>query len=66
LENSLLDSAVLYQRLGQCGLITRLCDSFYDLPRGRFLRVAVKTEVENNFFAESFADICADLLRRAA
>jgi len=66
LEDSLLDSALLHQRLGQRGLVTRLCDSFYDLPKGRFLRVAVKSETDNNLFAEAFVDICADLLRRAA
>lgn len=66
LADSLLDSSTLYQQLGQRGLITRRCDSFYDLPRGRFLRVAVKSESDNNFLAESLSEICADLMRRAA
>ncbi len=54
------DSATLYHRLGQRGLIVRRCDSFHGLPKGRFIRVAVKTEHDNNLLVSALEEICRE------
>ncbi len=66
----LLDSSVdalrVYQELGRRGLLVRVCDSFHSMPTGRFIRVAVRTEEENNRLAQELASICIARNRRAA
>ncbi len=65
LESS-LDAWHLYRELGSHGLLVRVCDSFQGMPKGRFIRVAVRTEDENNRLARELASICIERNRRAA
>jgi adenosylcobyric acid synthase len=52
-----LSAAHIYRELGRRGLLVRVCDSFYAMPRGRFIRIAVRTEPENNRLAGAFRDL---------
>jgi threonine-phosphate decarboxylase len=61
-----LDARSIYQALGRRGLLVRVCDSFYGMPAGRFIRVAVRSEAENNRLAEELETICAGAVRKAA
>ncbi len=66
LLDSSLDASRIYRELGRRGLLVRVCDSFYGMPKGRFIRLAVRTEEENNVLARELTAICIALKRRAA
>lgn len=55
LEDAVLDSSNLFHRMALGGYLVRVCDSFYGLRTGGFLRLAVRTDEENTKFAEVFA-----------
>lgn len=42
-----LNASELFDALARRGFLVRVCDSFHGLARGRFVRVAVRTEKEN-------------------
>jgi threonine-phosphate decarboxylase len=65
LELAGLDPEAVEERLGRMGLLVRLCDSFYGMPKGRFLRVAVKTAEENERLVDALAECCAALRKEA-
>ena len=52
-----LSAAHVYRELGRRGLLVRVCDSFYAMSKGRFIRIAVRTEPENNRLAEAIRDL---------
>jgi threonine-phosphate decarboxylase len=58
LTDSSLDADRIYFELGRRGILVRVCDSFYGIPKGRFLRVAVRTAPENQKFTDALSDIC--------
>jgi hypothetical protein len=60
------DASRVYRELGRRGLLVRVCDSFHGMPKGRFIRVAVRTEEDNHLLARELAAICVALNRRAA
>jgi threonine-phosphate decarboxylase len=66
LLDSSLDASRVCRELGRRGLLVRVCDSFHGIPKGRFIRVAVRTEEDNNLLARELAAICIALNRRAA
>ena len=66
LLDPLLDASRVYRELGRRGLLVRVCDSFHGMPKGRFIRVAVRTEEDNHLLARELAAICVALNRRAA
>jgi threonine-phosphate decarboxylase len=49
----------IYFELGCRGILVRVCDSFYGMPKGRFLRVAVRTASENERLVGLLSVICA-------
>jgi threonine-phosphate decarboxylase len=51
----------IYAELGCRGILVRVCDSFYGIPKGRFLRVAVRTASENQRLVGVLSEICASL-----
>ena len=61
-----LHASRVYRELGRRGFLVRVCDSFHGMPKGRFLRLAVRTEEENNLLAQELSAICIALNRRAA
>ena len=61
-----LDATRLYVELGRRGILVRVCDSFYGIPKDRFLRVAVRSALENNRFVDTLYAVCAKLIGRAA
>lgn len=61
-----LDAARIYTELGRRGILVRVCDSFYGMPKNRFLRVAVRSASENNQFLDALFAVCANLIGRAA
>ncbi len=65
LELAGLDPDAVEERLGRMGLLVRLCDSFYGMPKRRFLRVAVKSPEENARFVDALAECCAALRKEA-
>jgi threonine-phosphate decarboxylase len=66
LLDSSLEASRIYRELGRRGLLVRVCDSFHGMPKGRFIRVAVRTEKQNSRLARELAAICIALNRRAA
>jgi threonine-phosphate decarboxylase len=56
-----LQAEQIYFELGCRGILVRVCDSFYGMPKGRFLRVAVRTASENQRLVEVLSEICAAL-----
>ena len=66
LLDSSLDAWRIYRELGRRGLLVRVCDSFHGIPKGRFIRIAVRTEENNKLLARELAAICSALNRRAA
>jgi threonine-phosphate decarboxylase len=66
LVDGALEACSLYQRLGRCGLLIRVCDSFRGLAKGRFIRLSVRTMSENSRLAAELSTVCAELIRRAA
>jgi histidinol-phosphate/aromatic aminotransferase/cobyric acid decarboxylase-like protein len=61
-----LDAGNLYGELGHRGLLVRVCDSFRGMPRGRFLRVAVRTAMENERLVRELRALCEQKVRRFA
>jgi threonine-phosphate decarboxylase len=61
-----LDAVRIYTELGRRGLLVRVCDSFYGMPKNRFLRVAVRSASENYQFVDALFAVCANLIGRAA
>jgi threonine-phosphate decarboxylase len=59
LTDSSLDADRIYFELGSRGILVRVCDSFYGMPKGRFLRVALRTALENQRLADLLSAICA-------
>jgi threonine-phosphate decarboxylase len=59
LVNSTLDAYKIYLELAGRGVLVRTCDSFYGMPKGRFLRVAVRTAPENERLTEALATVCS-------
>ena len=55
------DANRVYVELGCRGILVRTCDSFYGMPKGRFLRVAVRTASENQRLVDLLSEICAAL-----
>ena len=55
------DANRVYVELGCRGILIRTCDSFYGMPKGRFLRVAVRTASENQRLVGLLSEICAAL-----
>lgn len=49
----------IYFELGCRGILVRTCDSFYGMPKGRFLRIAVRTASENQRLVSLLSVICA-------
>ena len=58
------DANQVYFELGCRGILARTCDSFYGMPKGRFLRVAVRTASENQRLVDALTEICAGLRSR--
>jgi threonine-phosphate decarboxylase len=56
----------IYAELGCRGILVRVCDSFYGMPKGRFLRVAVRTASENQRLVDVLSAICGALTGRTA
>ena len=54
-----LSADQIYFELGCRGILVRTCDSFYGMPKGRFLRVAVRTASENERLVSLLSAICA-------
>lgn len=54
-----LDADTLYQRLGKRGFLVRVCDSFHGMPPGRFIRLAVRSDEENERFVKELATVCS-------
>jgi threonine-phosphate decarboxylase len=55
------DANRIYVELGCRGILVRTCDSFYGMPKGRFLRVAVRTASENQRLVDLLSEICSAL-----
>jgi threonine-phosphate decarboxylase len=53
------DANQIYFELGRYGILVRICDSFYGMPKGRFLRVAVRAGSENERLVDLLSVICA-------
>ena len=61
-----LNAARLYAKLGEQGILIRVCDSFYGMPQGRFIRVAVRTMAENQRFLEALRIVLEQIREEAA
>ncbi len=66
LLGSFLDASCVYRELGSRGLLVRVCDSFHGMPKGRFIRIAVRTEEENDLLGRELDAICIAPDQRAA
>jgi threonine-phosphate decarboxylase len=66
LVSKLLDAGSLYEELGRRGLLVRVCDSFRGMPRGRFVRLAVRTATENERLVRELTAMCGKRIRRIA
>ena len=66
LVSHLLDAGNLYEELGRRGLLVRVCDSFRGMPRGRFLRVAVRAAADNERLVRELTSLCDQKMRRFA
>jgi threonine-phosphate decarboxylase len=66
LVDELLQAGTLYKELGHRGLLVRVCDSFRGMARGRFVRIAVRTAVENDRLARELSALCESKIRRVA
>ncbi len=54
------EAGVLVDKLARGGLVTRLCDDFRGLEKGRFLRIAVRKPDENERLVKKFRGLLAD------
>jgi threonine-phosphate decarboxylase len=61
-----LEAGNLYEELGRRGLLVRVCDSFRGMPRGRFVRLAVRTAIENDRLVRELSALCEQKIRRVA
>jgi threonine-phosphate decarboxylase len=66
LTDPLFEANRIYAELGCRGILVRVCDSFYGMPKGRFLRVAVRTASENQRLVGLLSEICGALRGRTA
>jgi threonine-phosphate decarboxylase len=66
LISELLEAGNLYKELGRRGLLVRVCDSFRGMPRGRFVRLAVRTAIENDRLVRELSALCEQKVRRVA
>jgi threonine-phosphate decarboxylase len=66
ITDSAFNADQIYVELGSQGLLVRTCDSFYGMPKGRFLRVAVRTAPENQRFVDTLSKICVALSGQVA
>jgi threonine-phosphate decarboxylase len=66
LISELLEAGNLYEELGRRGLLVRVCDSFRGLARGRFMRLAVRTAIENDRLVRELSALCEQKIRRVA
>jgi threonine-phosphate decarboxylase len=66
LISELLDAGNLYKELGRRGLLVRVCDSFRGMSRGRFVRLAVRTAIENERLVRELTAVCEQKIRRVA
>jgi threonine-phosphate decarboxylase len=66
LTDSALGAEQIYAALGYQGILVRTCDSFYGMPKDRFLRVAVRTVSENQRFVDVLSKICPALSGQVA
>ena len=66
LVNESLQAGTLYKKLAHRGLLVRVCDSFCGMARGRFIRIAVRTAVENDRLVSELSTLCEDQIRRVA
>jgi threonine-phosphate decarboxylase len=58
LTNRSFDADRIYVELGRRGILVRVCDSFYEMPKGRFVRVAVRTAEENARLLSALSTVC--------
>ena len=58
LTDPAFDADRIYVGLGCRGILVRVCDSFYGMPKGRFLRVAVRTAEENRRLVDTLSTVC--------
>jgi threonine-phosphate decarboxylase len=66
LVSELLEAGNLYEELGRRRLLVRVCDSFRGMPRARFVRVAVRTAMENDRLVRELRALCELKIRRIA
>jgi threonine-phosphate decarboxylase len=66
LTDSSLEATHIYSELGRRGILVRTCDSFYGMPKGRFIRVAVRTAAENQRLVDVLSRVCGKLGDRTA
>ena len=66
LVNELLQAGTLYKELGHRGLLVRVCDSFRGMARGRFVRVAVRTAIDNDRLVRELSVLSEGKIRRVA
>jgi len=66
LVNESLKAGTLYKELGRRGLLVRVCDSFRGMPRGHFVRIAVRTAIENDRLVRELSALCEHQIRRVA
>jgi threonine-phosphate decarboxylase len=66
LVDELLEAGRLYKGLGRRGLLVRVCDSFRGMAPGRFVRIAVRSAVENDRLVRELSALCEHQIRRVA
>ncbi|MBV9875605.1 MAG: pyridoxal phosphate-dependent class II aminotransferase [Verrucomicrobia bacterium] len=66
LTDPALDADRIYVELGCRGILVRVCDSFYGMPKGRFLRVAVRTASENQRLVDVLSETCSAIRGRTS
>jgi threonine-phosphate decarboxylase len=62
LTDSALDASRVYFEMGRRGILVRRCDSFHGMPKGRFLRVAVRTPPENEKLIQALSAVSAEVI----
>jgi threonine-phosphate decarboxylase len=66
LISEMLEARNLYEELGRRGLLVRVCDSFRGMASGRFVRLAVRTAIENDRIVRELSALCERKIRRVA
>ncbi len=56
----------IYRLLGQKGILIRVCDSFFGLPAGKFIRISVRTEMENRMLIKHLHEIYSQMTEEVA